>query len=94
MRNESSLWSPSAKISQLNSLSCVFSESKPDHDESKYNSLSNLFIEKKIGKGQFSEVYRAKCLMDNETVALKKIQVSSCISCLSEITVLNGADYN
>lgn len=45
------------------------------HDESKYNCLSNLYIEKKIGKGQFSEVYRAKCLVDNETVALKKIQV-------------------
>ena len=46
------------------------------HDESKYNCLSNLYIEKKIGKGQFSEVYRAKCLIDNETVALKKIQVA------------------
>ena len=55
----------------------IFSFLEPaTHDESKYNCLSNLFIEKKIGKGQFSEVYRAKCLIDNETVALKKIQVT------------------
>ena len=52
-------------------------EPAPTHDESKYNCLSNLYIEKKIGKGQFSEVYRAKCLIDNETVALKKIQVDT-----------------
>ena len=53
---------------------CI-AEQAPGHDESKYNCLSSLYIEKKIGKGQFSEVYRAKCLIDNETVALKKIQV-------------------
>ena len=63
---------------QVKYLYLCFSEPTA-HDESKYNCLSNLFIEKKIGKGQFSEVYRAKCLIDNETVALKKIQVDSCI---------------
>lgn len=41
-----------------------------------HGNLDNLDIEKKIGKGQFSEVYRAKNKINNEHVALKKIQVS------------------
>ncbi|XP_021096323.1 serine/threonine-protein kinase Nek7 [Heterocephalus glaber] len=40
-----------------------------------YNTLSNFRIEKKIGRGQFSEVYRASCLLDGVPVALKKVQV-------------------
>ena len=34
-----------------------------------------LQVDKKIGVGQFSVVYRAKNLVDGQTVALKKIQV-------------------
>lgn len=40
-----------------------------------YNTLANFRIEKKIGRGQFSEVYRATCLLDGVPVALKKVQV-------------------
>ncbi|XP_073427842.1 serine/threonine-protein kinase Nek7 isoform X2 [Dendrobates tinctorius] len=39
-----------------------------------YNTLANFQIEKKIGRGQFSEVYRATCLLDRVPVALKKVQ--------------------
>ncbi len=39
--------------------------------------MSNFLIEKKIGRGQFSEVYKATCLLDNQQVALKKVQVGS-----------------
>lgn len=42
-----------------------------------HNSLANFQIEKKIGRGQFSEVYRARYLLDNTSMALKKIQVRS-----------------
>jgi len=35
----------------------------------------DLQVEKKIGQGQFSVVYRAKNLVDGQIVALKKIQV-------------------
>uniref|UniRef100_A0A8C5W428 NEK6-subfamily protein kinase n=1 Tax=Microcebus murinus TaxID=30608 RepID=A0A8C5W428_MICMU len=38
-----------------------------------YNTLANFRIEKKIGRGQFSEVYRAACLLDGVPVALKKV---------------------
>lgn len=38
--------------------------------------LADFQIEKKIGRGQFSEVYRATCLLDRKPVALKKVQVS------------------
>lgn len=50
---------------------------KPLQPDMGHNSLANFQIEKKIGRGQFSEVYRARYLLDNTSVALKKVQVSS-----------------
>lgn len=44
-------------------------------NDSIYGMLSNFEIDKKIGKGQFSIVYRAKCKLDGKLVALKKVQV-------------------
>ena len=41
-----------------------------------YASVRNFTIEKKIGRGQFSVVYKARCLMDNSIIALKKVQVA------------------
>lgn len=49
--------------------------SEPAATDSIYNALKNFEIDKKIGKGQFSEVYRARCTVDNTIVALKKVQV-------------------
>lgn len=43
--------------------------------DARYATLSNFEVEKKIGKGQFSEVYRARCGGDRSAVALKKVQV-------------------
>ena len=40
-----------------------------------FHSLGNLQIEKKIGQGQFSVVFRARSAVTNAYVALKKIQV-------------------
>lgn len=41
-----------------------------------YSCLANYHVLKRIGKGQFSEVYKAKCLADDgRIVALKKVQV-------------------
>lgn len=40
-----------------------------------YTNLDNFDVERKIGRGQFSVVYRARCLVDNTVVALKKVQV-------------------
>ena len=45
----------------------------PDH----YNHLRNYQVEKKIGQGQFSVVYRARHVADGQIVALKKIQVTT-----------------
>lgn len=39
--------------------------------------LANFDVEKKIGKGQFSEVYRARSKPTGNVVALKKVQVIS-----------------
>lgn len=40
-----------------------------------YGTLANFEVEKKVGKGQFSEVYKARCKVDGSVVALKKVQV-------------------
>ena len=37
--------------------------------------LANYTIEKKIGQGQFSTVYRAKMNSDNTIVAIKRVPV-------------------
>lgn len=44
-------------------------------DTSQQYTLTSFEDEKKIGKGQFSEVYRARRKKDGLSVALKKIQV-------------------
>lgn len=49
----------------------------PQTDDSCFTSINNFVIEKKIGRGQFSVVYKARCVVDNSIVALKKVQVSS-----------------
>lgn len=41
-----------------------------------YGTLTNFEVEKKIGRGQFSVVYKARCVADNSIVALKKVQVN------------------
>lgn len=41
----------------------------------KYGSLEGLQVDKRIGKGQFSEVFRAFSRYDGTPVALKKVQV-------------------
>ena len=43
--------------------------------ENPYCHLANFDIEKKIGRGQFSVVYRAKCKINSAIMALKKVQV-------------------
>ena len=43
--------------------------------ENPFCRLVNFEIEKKIGRGQFSVVYRAKCKLNDMIVALKKVQV-------------------
>ena len=40
-----------------------------------FGTLKNFEIEKRIGKGQFSEVWKARCIVDNSVIALKKVQV-------------------
>lgn len=52
--------------------------------DNKYSAMKNFEIDKKIGKGQFSEVYRARCVVDNTTVALKKVQVMIAFSLFDE----------
>lgn len=46
---------------------------------SMYGTLAALNIDKKIGKGQFSEVYRVVCKATGNVLALKKVQVHVCL---------------
>jgi len=64
-----------------------------------YKSLECFQIERRIGKGQFSVVYRAKCLTNKETVALKKVQIfemmdsKARLDCMKEIQLLQQLDH-
>jgi NIMA (never in mitosis gene a)-related kinase len=59
-----------------------------------YQSLTVFDVEKKIGKGQFSVVYRARCRKDGAVVALKKVQIfemmdaKARLDCMKEISLL------
>uniref|UniRef100_F1L632 NEK6-subfamily protein kinase n=1 Tax=Ascaris suum TaxID=6253 RepID=F1L632_ASCSU len=65
----------------------------------RYGKLEAFEIEKKIGKGQFSEVYRARCKEDNKVVALKKVQVYDMVDakarqdCIKEIDLLKQLNH-
>uniref|UniRef100_A0A0M3IKY6 NEK6-subfamily protein kinase n=1 Tax=Ascaris lumbricoides TaxID=6252 RepID=A0A0M3IKY6_ASCLU len=65
----------------------------------RYGKLEAFEIEKKIGKGQFSEVYRARCKEDNKVLALKKVQVYDMVDakarqdCIKEIDLLKQLNH-
>uniref|UniRef100_A0A671LPI0 NEK6-subfamily protein kinase n=1 Tax=Sinocyclocheilus anshuiensis TaxID=1608454 RepID=A0A671LPI0_9TELE len=64
-----------------------------------YSLMSNFLIEKKIGRGQFSEVYKATCLLNNQQVALKKVQFFEMMDtkaqqdCIKEIDLLKQLNH-
>jgi len=64
-----------------------------------YSQLENYKIEKKIGKGQFSEVIRAKFLPKNQQVALKLVKIFDMLDaktrqdCIKEIDLLKQLDH-
>ncbi len=67
---------------------------KLSNSDSIYGRLANFEIDRKIGKGQFSVVYRARCKKDSVMVALKKVQIfemmdaKSRLDCMKEIQLL------
>ncbi|KAF6035007.1 NEK6 [Bugula neritina] len=70
------------------------------HDtDSIYSTLKNYDIDKQIGKGQFSCVYRAKNKIDGTIVALKKVQIFEMMDvkarsdCIKEIDLLKQLNH-
>lgn len=65
----------------------------------RYGFLSNFEVQKKIGKGQFSVVYKAICKEDGSVVALKKVQIFEMMDakarqdCMKEISLLQKMDH-
>ena len=61
--------------------------------------LANFEVEKRIGKGQFSSVFKAKCRQNGQIVALKKIQIFEMLDakarydCIKEINLLQQLDH-
>lgn len=61
--------------------------------------LANFRIEKKIGRGQFSEVYKATYLLEGQQVALKKVQIFAMMDakarqdCVKEIDLLKQLNH-
>eukprot|EP00730_Choanoeca_flexa_P017625 TRINITY_DN8510_c0_g1_i2.p1 TRINITY_DN8510_c0_g1~~TRINITY_DN8510_c0_g1_i2.p1 ORF type:complete len:291 (+),score=71.42 TRINITY_DN8510_c0_g1_i2:127-999(+) len=64
-----------------------------------YSDLGSYEVEKKIGRGQFSVVYRARCTVDNRLVALKKVQIFDMMDqkarsdCIKEIDLLKSLNH-
>ncbi|XP_067868616.1 serine/threonine-protein kinase Nek6-like isoform X3 [Heterodontus francisci] len=64
-----------------------------------HSTLADFRIEKKIGRGQFSEVYRATYLHNGKAVALKKVQVFEMMDakarqdCINEIDLLKQLNH-
>ena len=67
--------------------------------DSTYSDLSNYKIEKKIGKGQFSEVIKAVYMPKNQLVALKLVKIFEMMDaktrtdCIKEIDLLKQLDH-
>lgn len=74
-------------------------EVAPIGDDNVYSHLENFEIQKKIGRGQFSVVYRAQSLVDNCIVALKKVQIFEMMDakarqdCIKEIDLLKQLNH-
>eukprot|EP00049_Salpingoeca_infusionum_P002920 m.61333 g.61333 ORF g.61333 m.61333 type:complete len:294 (-) comp11858_c0_seq1:452-1333(-) len=64
-----------------------------------YSDERNYELEKKIGKGQFSSVYKARCLVDNRQVAFKKVEIFDMMdkdaraACAKEIELLKSLNH-
>lgn len=64
-----------------------------------YGTLENFQIEKQIGQGQFSQVFKAKCLVDQRVVALKRMKIYELMDqkareeCYKEIELLKGLNH-
>lgn len=58
------------------------------------SSLEQLDVEKRVGRGQFSEVFRARVLNSGDFIALKKVRIfeladsKARADCLKEIALL------
>ena len=61
--------------------------------------LADFEIGERIGKGQFSVVYRARCKLNNQLVALKKVQIyemtdlKARVDCMKEIQLLQVIQF-
>ncbi|KAI6652759.1 hypothetical protein LOD99_4145 [Oopsacas minuta] len=68
-------------------------------DWAEYSFLACFQVEKKIGKGQFSEVFRGKCIPLNAVVAVKKVQIFEMVDakarndCIKEIDLLKQLNH-
>lgn len=64
-----------------------------------YSSIAAFQIEERIGKGQFSVVYKARCKANKAVVALKKVQIfemtdaKARLDCMKEINLLQVSEF-
>jgi hypothetical protein len=56
-------------------LNIMQSNCTPINKQLMYGALENFETEKQIGQGQFSQVFKARCILDGRTVALKRMKV-------------------
>ena len=72
----------------------VVSSLQPLAAKEGFYSLGTLQIEKKIGQGQFSVVFRARSAVNSACVALKKIQVDHFVIVRWWCVCIHKLNYN
>ncbi|KAK3923695.1 Serine/threonine-protein kinase Nek7 [Frankliniella fusca] len=90
---------------QVQDLSSTMSQAEllallnPTASSSQYRSTASLVVERRIGKGQFSVVYRARSKVDGSVVALKKVLIfdmmdaKARVDCVKETNLLQQLDH-
>uniref|UniRef100_UPI0037E7C152 serine/threonine-protein kinase Nek6 n=1 Tax=Semicossyphus pulcher TaxID=241346 RepID=UPI0037E7C152 len=87
-------------LDNLNNLYKIPAQDDQKNTQRKYCcTMANFQIEKKIGRGQFSEVYKATYLLEGQLVALKKVQIFEMMDakarqdCIKEIDLLKQLNH-
>jgi serine/threonine protein kinase len=85
--------------SNNNNVNMMLNNCTPVSRQHIYGDLSNFDTEKQIGQGQFSQVFKARCRVDNRVVALKRMKIYELMDqkareeCYKEIELLKQLNH-
>nr|XP_018905167.1 PREDICTED: serine/threonine-protein kinase Nek7-like [Bemisia tabaci] len=84
---------------EISTATHVPQDQQGQQDQQKGNSTGNFKVDKPIGKGNFSVVFKATCQTTGKLVALKKVYIydmkdpEARVECIKEINLLKSLDH-